>query len=246
MAIPTTRQEFTDFIMRRLGAPAITINLSEEQASDIIDQAIYYWQEFHMDGSNKTYYAYPLQQTDIDNKYITVPPEMIGVTRMFPIGQAISSDALFNMRYQFVMNDLYSLANVSLVPYYMTMMHIAQLEEVLVGQQPIRFNRHQGGIVYLDMDWSIACVGEIILVEGYLGLDPATYPDVWKDRWLQDYTTALMGRQWADNLSKFDVVMPAGMKINADKLYEKYNRKVEDMESKVVRDYGMPLDVRMG
>lgn len=232
MAIPTTRVEFGQFIMRKLGAPVIEINISEEQADDIIDQALYFWQEWHYNGNMKFYYSYKLTQPDIDNKYITMPSDIIGAVRIFPLGQAISSDALFNMRYQFIMNDLYSLTNVSLTPYYMTMQHISLLEEVLVGQQPVRYNRHQNQL-HIDMDWSIACVGEYLVIECVQAMDPATVVDVWRDRWLQDYTAAMMKRQWGDNLSKYDVVLPSGMKMNGVKIRDDADAEVKRLEKTV-------------
>src|SRR5574337_9429 len=184
--IPLTRQQFSQFVMRKLGAPVLEIELSEEQLDDLIDQALYFYQEWHYNGGRKTYVSYQLQEADITNTYITLPENIIGAVRIFPLGQAISSDALFNMRYQFIMNDLYSLTNVSLVPYYMTMQHISLLEEWLVGQQPVLYNRHENKL-YINMDWTIVSPGEYIVIECYMLMDPSVVPDVWKDRWLQDY-----------------------------------------------------------
>jgi hypothetical protein len=237
--IPTTKAEFAQFIMRKLGAPVVEINLSEEQVDDIIDQALYFFQEWHYNGNIKFYYSYQITQTDITNRFITLPDNIIGAVRIFPLGQAISSDALFNMRYQFIMNDLYSLTNVSLVPYYMTMQHISLLEEVLVGQQPIRYNRHQNQL-FIDMDWTIVSPGEFLVAEVVQAMDPITVPDIYRDRWLQDYTAALMKRQWGEVLSKYDVVLPSGMKVNGTKIRDDADAEVKRLESTVPM-YGMQV-----
>ena len=245
MAIPTDRTSFVAFCMRKLGAPVIQVNMSEDQADDCVDQALYYYGEYHMDGAIKTYYAYALTQDDVNNKYITLPDGIIGVNRMFPLGQAISTDALFNMRYQFVMNDLYSLANVSLVPYFMVMQHIAQLEEVLVCQTPIRYNRHQN-ICYIDIDQTTLDAGMFIVLECYQTVDPDTYPDVWKDLWLQQYATALMKRQWGENLQKYNFQLPSGMTINGRDIYAQADADVKRLEDKVITDYSTPPMPFMG
>jgi hypothetical protein len=232
MSIPTTRQEFAAFIIRQLSGGVTEVNLSETALDDAIDRALYFWQEWHYNGSMKFYYSYLLTPTDVTNKYITMPENIIGAVRIFPIGQAISSDALFNMRYQFIMNDLYSLTNVSLVPYYMTMQHISLLEEVLVGQQPIRYNRHQNQL-WIDCDWTIMCPGTYIVVECQQAMDPIAVPDVWRDRWVQDYATALAGQLWGRVLSKYDVVLPSGMKLDGKKILDDYTADVRRLESTV-------------
>ena len=37
MSIPTTREQFSDYCLRRLGFPVIEINVAEEQVDDRID-----------------------------------------------------------------------------------------------------------------------------------------------------------------------------------------------------------------
>ena len=39
MAQPTTRNEFKDWVLRKLGAPVIDINVSDEQVEDRIDES---------------------------------------------------------------------------------------------------------------------------------------------------------------------------------------------------------------
>ena len=75
--------------------------------------------------------------------YIPIPDNIIGVVNMFPVGQALNTNNLFNIRYQIALNDLYTLTSVSMVPYYMALQHVQFLEQLLVGQQPLRYNRHK-------------------------------------------------------------------------------------------------------
>ena len=46
MALPTDREQFKDYCLRRLGYPVIDINVSEEQIQDRIDDALVYY--FHV------------------------------------------------------------------------------------------------------------------------------------------------------------------------------------------------------
>jgi hypothetical protein len=245
MAIPKTRCDFKKFCLRKLGAPVITVNLSEEQVEDAIDQALYFFSEYHMDGGNTTYLAHKLTQDEITSKQIQLPDNIIGVTRVFPFGSAMQSDQLFNMRYQFVLNDLYSLTNVSIIPYTMVMSHIAQLEEVLVGQVPIRYTRHEN-ILYLDCDTVYLDTDTFIVIDAYYAIDPYKVPDCWRDKFLQEYATALMQRQWGTNLSRFTATMPSGIKLNGALIKKEADEVIKKLETDAVKTWSLPSAVFMG
>ncbi len=188
MAVPTTRDEFKEYCLRKLGKPVIEINVDDDQVDDRIDEALRYYWDYHFDGTDKIYYKHQVTSQDKTNKYITVPENIIGAVRVFPIADPmVRSDDLFNIRYQIALNDLYTLTSVSMVPYYMVMEHLALISEMLVGQQPIRFNRHKNR-VYIYMDWEMINNGEFLLIEAYEVVDPAEWSQIWSDRWLQNYT----------------------------------------------------------
>ena len=66
MAQPTSRTEFKEYCLRKLGAPVLEINLATEQCDDLIDDAIQYFQERHFDGVSQVYMKYRVTQEDID------------------------------------------------------------------------------------------------------------------------------------------------------------------------------------
>jgi hypothetical protein len=66
MAKPSSRKELIEYCKRRLGAPVLEINVSEEQIDDIVDDCIQYFQERHFDGVAQTYLKYKITQEDID------------------------------------------------------------------------------------------------------------------------------------------------------------------------------------
>jgi len=55
MAIPTTREQFTEYCLRQLGEPVIEINIDDSQVEDRIDEAIEYWRQYHYDGIERVY-----------------------------------------------------------------------------------------------------------------------------------------------------------------------------------------------
>jgi len=242
MATPTTKATFKEYCLRKLGKPVIEINVDDDQVDDRIDEAIRYWYDYHFDGSEKIYYKHAITDTDVTNKYITLPENIIGAVSIFSMGDpSISSDDLFNIRYQIALNDIYTLTNVSLVPYYMVMEHLALMTELLVGKQPIRYSRHKDRL-HIDMDWNTVAVGSFLLVEAYEVVDPETYTDAYNDRWLQNYATTLIKEQWGSNLTKFTgMTLPGGVQFNGEKIYNDAVDARTKMEQEMISSYSLPV-----
>lgn len=247
MSVPASRADFKEFCLRKLGKPVIEINVSPEQIDDRVDEALRYYWDYHFDGAEKTYYKHQVTQTDKDNKYITVPENIIGAVRVFPIADPmVRSDDLFNIRYQIALNDLYTLTSVSMVPYYMVMQHLGVIQEILVGQQPIRYSRHKDR-VHLDMNWDMVQVGEFLLIEAYEVIDPEIFTDVWGDRWLQRYTTAQIKLQWGNNLTKFvGMSLPGGVQFNGERILSDAQQEIEKLEGEMISSYSLPPEDMVG
>jgi hypothetical protein len=246
MVAIASRSDFKEYCLRKLGKPVIEINVDDDQVEDRVTEAISYYWDYHFDGAEKTYYKYQITADDINNKYITMPDNIIGVVNMFPVGQALNTNNLFNIRYQIALNDLYTLTSVSMVPYYMALQHIQFLEQFLVGQQPLRYNRIIGKC-YIDMDWTIVNVGDYLILECYQVVDPEVFNKGYNERWLQNYATVLIKEQWGTNLKKFDgMQMPGGLKFNGQKIYDEARQERAAMEQEMISGFSMPVHDMIG
>lgn len=174
--------------------------------------------------------------------YIKLPENVMGVVGIFPIGDpSLSTNDIFNIRYQIALNDLYTLTSVQLTPYYMAMEHLALIQQLLVGQQPVRFNRHTDKI-YIDTDWGKLETGRFLLIECYRVIDPDEYRDAWGDRWLAHYASALIKKQWGTNLTKFTgMTLPGGVQFNGEKIYNDAVAEIEKLEAEMISSYSLPV-----
>jgi hypothetical protein len=247
MATPTTREAFKQYCLRRLGKPVIEINVDDDQVEDRIDDALRYYWDYHFDGTEKTYYKHQITQDTIDDGYITIPDNIIGAINVFDFGGTpISGSDLFNIRYQIALNDMYNLTNVNLIGYYLSMQHLALIQELLVGKFPIRYNRHTNKL-HLDVTKSKLEIGHWLIVEAYEIINPDTYMDVWKDQWLMRYATALIKRQWGSNLTKFsNMVLPGGVTYNGEKILDDAVMEIKQLEDEMINSYSLPVTDMIG
>lgn len=218
MAIPTTREEFKKYCLRKLGEPVIKINVSEEQVDDRVDEALSFWQEYHYNGSELMYLKHALTEEDIERGYIEAPSNLVGVTRILELGSSImTGTGMFNITYQYVLNNISDMTAASIQNYWMTMQNIRFLQEWLVGLPMIRYNRHHNKI-HLDISADRLNAGMFVVIEAYAPLDE-TNSDIWSDRWLQKYATVLIKEEWGEILSKFvGVQMMGGVAFNGEQI----------------------------
>lgn len=256
MATLTTRTQFKDYCLRRLGFPVIEINVDEDQVQDRIDDALQYWQDYHFDGLQKFYYVKRIDQTDINNKYLDMSSvrdssnnvmEISGVTRIFPIQDSQATISMFDLRYQLRLNELYDFTSASYINYTMTLQHLRMLEQLFTGEIPVRFQRHMQRL-FIDWAWgqSQAPVGTTVVIECYGVIDPEVYGRVWNDRWLKEYATALIKRTWGNNLKKFaGIQLPGGVMLNGDKIFQEAEQEIKALEADMERSYGGVLEFFM-
>jgi hypothetical protein len=249
MATVSSRAQFKDYCLRKLGFPVIQINIDDDQVDDRVDEALQYYQMYHFDGIQKTYYIHAVTQQDIDSRYLDLSSvtdnannatEVIGVTRIFPLNDSQASVDMFDLRYQLRLNELYDFTSASYINYTMTMQHLRMLEQLFTGEVPIRYQRHMQKL-FIDWGWGEfeAPVGQIVVVECYTILDPNVYSRVWNDWWLKRYATALIKQQWGSNLKKFGgIQLPGGVVLNGDKIYEEADGEIAELEKDMENNFG--------
>lgn len=249
MAAVTSRTEFKNYCLRKLGSPVIQINIADEQVDDRIDDALEFYQDYHFDATESTYVKHQITSTDITNGYIPIPAANIGVKRVIPfyLGDNQSSTNMFDVRYQMFLNDVYSLTSTEMLTYELTQSHIQLINNMMQGQIPIRFNRHMNRL-HLDINWSQDLkVDQYIIVEVMKILDPDAFTDVWNDRWLKRYGTALIKKQWGENVSKYDgITMPGGVTFNGQRLIDEASEEIQRLEEEMSLAYELPVDFAIG
>lgn len=226
----TNREELIDYCLRALGHPVVEVNIDEEQLDDRIDEALQWFREFHPDGSKRYYLKHQLTQTDIDNQYIDFGDDLdlTAVVRMVPVSLGGVGSGWFSDAWQVMAHTVTDFSNSSilgdLAHYEQIQQHLSLLDMKLGGQPQITFDR-QYNRINLYVSKTHLQVDDFILFEVYGIRNPdnsiTEYNSLWNHKFLKEYSTALIKRQWGTNLIKFDgMVLPGGVTVNARLIYE--------------------------
>ncbi len=320
MAQPISRAELRTYIRTRLGEPVITVNVSNTQIDQRIDDALSLYQDYHYDASERVYIKRQITASNLamsvastgtfangetitgatsnahgtvvtqanttfltftyankgetarfaagetitgsrsaatgtvdtialgdwDNEYITTNNAVISVLNMVQVGGGVGgerSSGLFSTTFPMIVNDILSLGmgGGELLTYQLTKSHFEMLHDLLVGDPHIRFNRHINRI-YVDVNWGLRFrVGDWLVFEAIQLIDPDEYSDIWGDRFIRDYATALVKKQWGSNLIKYTgVPMPGGVQFNAQAIYDEGDKEVRALEESMQSKYELP------
>lgn len=246
MAILTI-DEFKMYCLRSLGAPVINIDVTDEQLQDRYEDALRKYQDHHFDATEKVFFKHQITQTDFDNKYIPIPNNIVGINQVLRHRSSASGgdQSLFGVEYQFLMNQMHSLWSSGSIAYYAhTMQHITLMDQMLNGNNTFRFNKTTNKL-FIDVDWNKYLIPDRwVVIECYMTLDPETYPKIFEDVWFKRYTTALIKRQWGENLSKFSgVQMIGGVTLNGPVIYQDAIQQIEMLEQELRDTWEMPMDM---
>ena len=175
-----------------------------------------------------------------NSNFIQIPDSIIGIEKIFKFDTSSISAGMWSIKYQLFLNDLYYFNSVELLQYAMVKTYLEDIDFLLSTDKQIRFNKRQNRM-YLDIDWGAQAVGNFIVLDCYRILDPNTFTNVYNDSFLKRYLTALIKRQWGQNLIKFrGVKLPGGIELNGREIYEDAERELENIRQRMSMDYELP------
>jgi hypothetical protein len=270
MAKPSTRQELVDYCKRQLGAPVLQINIADEQVDDIIDTTIQFYQEWHYDGVERMYLKHLITAEDVtrftesdeltstadpdgatwENRknFIEVPDHVIGISKVFGVSSNWIRNDLFGLSNQYFLMDVFSFSsgfafgNFDMTNYYMIRQYFETMDMIVNTGALVeyRFNKRQDRL-YLDIDVARIQEGNYLLIYCHRALNPEEWTQVYNDSFVKRYATALMKRQWGQNLIKYNnVQLPGGITLNGRQIWEDGENEVNQLEADMPLKYTLP------
>jgi len=176
-----------------------------------------------------------------NSNYLQVPPQVIGITKIFRFdGSNTVTNNMFSVKYQMFLNDIYYFGSTEILTYAMTKRYLEDMDFALNTEKQIRFNMRQDRL-YLDIDWGSVKVDDYLIIDCYRLIDPNDFTRVYNDSFLKRYLTALIKRQWGQNLIKFQgVKLPGGIELNGRQIYDDAEKELDKIREVMSNTYELP------
>ena len=176
-----------------------------------------------------------------NSNFLQIPPAVLGINKIFRFdGSNTVTNNMFSVKYQLFLNDVYTFSSTEILSYAMTKRYLEDLDFALGTEKYIRFNKRQDRL-YLDFDWGAASKDDYLIIDCYRLIDPNDFTRVYNDLFLKKYLTALMKRQWGQNLIKFQgVKLPGGIELNGRQIYDDAEKDLEIIREQMSNTYELP------
>ena len=175
-----------------------------------------------------------------NSNYIQLPPNVIGVNKIFTFDGANTTRGMFSLKYQLFLNDIYFLGATELLSFAMVKTYLEDLDFLLNTQKQIRFNKRQDRL-YIDIDWGSVTENHYLIIDCYSTLDPNDYARIYNDSFIKPYLTSLIKRQWGQNMMKFTgVKLPGGVELNGRQMYDDAQKEIDVLMEKMSNTYELP------
>jgi hypothetical protein len=174
------------------------------------------------------------------SNFIQIPDSVTGIEKIFKFDTSSISGGMFSLKYQIFLNDMYYFNSVELLQYAMVKSYLEDIDFLLTTDKQVRFNKRQDRL-YLDIDWGAQSAGNFMVIDCYRALNPDSFTQVYNDSFLKRYLTALIKRQWGQNLSKFrGVKLPGGIELNGGEILQQAEQELSDIKSRMSMEYELP------
>ena len=177
-----------------------------------------------------------------NSNFIQVPDSVIGIEKIFKFDTSSISGGMFSIKYQLFLNDLYYFNSVELLQYSMVKSYLEDIDFLLTPDRQVRFNKKQNRL-YLDLDYNSIREGDFIVIDCQRILNPDDFTKVYNDPFLKMYVTALLKKQWGQNLIKFrGTKLPGGIELNGREIYDDAIRDLDSIKQRMQEYETPPLD----
>jgi len=94
---------------------------------------------------------------------------------------------------------------------------------------------------------SITVRGPFTSTQSGVSMTAAGYSDIWNDRFLKLYATALIKYQWGSNLSKFaGIQLPGGITLDGPRIMQEAQAEIDKLEEQIHVINVLPGEIMMG
>lgn len=241
-----SRFDLAQYCLRKLGAPVIKINVTEQQIDDRINDALDMYIQFHMDGSYRGVYVHLLSQDEIDNETIILPETIMSVIGVYlrtdrqPNSLASGGNLQMQAYFSDMITKTYIQGDIS--SYQISQNYFGVMNNVMPGvARVVSYHIYENKLIVPDFKWKKAEVDQMIGIDCYQFKDPDEVGKLFNDMWIKQMCTAYIKLQWGQNISKFtNIALPGGGTLNGDSIIQQAMQEISDLEIKLQNQFSLP------
>jgi len=259
----TSRSQFVDYCLRRLGHPVIEINVDDEQIEDRVNDALQLFGEYNGEGSYRIYVTITITAAmvsrgsidfDLDEGTLPSginPDDILSILRVLPFDTSSSSTSFMDAKYQMRLNDIHGMQNglADMAGYEQMQQYLSLIDMKLTGTPQIQWTRQGNALqIFGDLGGTGDLkAGKSIVAEMYVATSANVNGKLYNNIFLKEYATALIKEQWGANLIKFEgMVLPGGVQLNGRQIYEDAKSEIEVIRQRIYNEYDTPPDFFVG
>lgn len=238
MAKINSMEELAHYCLRSLGGGVNDIEVTEEQMKDRLTEALEFFIDRHFDGSDEIWLAYQVTEIDMNRGFITLPYNIkcvIDVAKVDPqlfSAYGLSIPGIGVIQPNMSTSDMAARGDFgfgNMAGYYISRSYIELINDLM---NPIPYSNYNSASGALRLPGSTMYTGQSVMVHAFQAIDVDDSPDVYNDRWLKKYATALIKRQWGANLKKYvGIKLPGDISIDGQVIYDEAMTEIAALET---------------
>jgi len=241
----TTELELKKYIQRKLGGGILAVEVTDDQLSDCITDAVNKFTTFAYEGYTEDVFILPLQKGV--KKYILPENTLavlgvhVGNYSMFtmPDKSVIQSDFIFQM---IGYNPTGAMFNLDITQISSMMAKIETLTRFFKKVPNYSWNSFKKEVIFLEDIFSQGFPQVMFhLAFEYI---PGEEDDIYNHIWVKKYAQTLALLQQGTNLGKYDAALVSGSKVEYNRMISDARVDIVTLEEELTKLYAGPLGIQ--
>lgn len=243
----TTREMLHEYILSKLGAPVIDVEVTKDQINYCIDDAIKEFTEVADDGNETEILVLELKDNVkeyvIDGRIKSI--KNLSISSSTGINNIILGGGIFLTPTELFANSvtmgaLSTGVSNTLSNLTVALSNVSMYNTLFKVQVRYDFNEYTKRLKFFEPVYKKA---DRVLLECYLNYFPQEVDYIYDNVWVKAYATALVKLTWGNNVGKYDATLIGGAKINFGRLIDEANHEIEELKKELYSKWVAPLGV---
>lgn len=239
--------DMKEYVLRKLGAPVIDIEVSEDQLEQCIFDAIQKFTEFAMEGQLEKSLLLDLQpgvfEYKLDSKISSVIEVVTSSKGSLMSGFQIHGEVL--TKSEFFASPISPVTGaMDMTSMYAMLARFSSIEMMFSITPNFNFSSATGIISFTE---DLYKINKQVLLHCFSKYNLNEDDDrIFNHQWIKNYAVALTKQSWMSALGKYDSPLINGAKINYDRMLQEAATEIEKLDTQLLTTWTEPFGIYRG